>query len=229
MNDIRFDKNIAVADLYAYMTISNYPWLRTVTGETVFVDCAPSPDNRKHFSEYGCSVFMPTDSHAPKLYTPEGIHIPAAQLEHRGQPYLLWDHAQNMVVEIRHGGVGTQVPSCFRRFAVYWSAHDSRPVGSPITYLPPNKFTPEELSFVRQLKPAAIMEAAVRRDGGSWKKEAEILRIDQSSLKAEMERGATPASLVNKFNLQLLETCIESPASIIRRTGVTIPYAITKA
>lgn len=230
MKAIIFDRNEARYDKFNRMWIEHDYFLRFETGEVCYTNIGPNPSDRKHYRDYGVTTFMPGDTHAPKLYTREGVRVPAAQLDVGfGNPHLLWDHNHNMVVRLtRQHGV-TTIPRDLRYVACYWAADDSKPIAGKIEYAPPNVLTPEQKEFMKECKALVPTVIAMRRDVRVLEDAAtRVKAANQGEVQAAITQGVPPIRFLEVYTRGSLNQLEGGGASWLVRMPIKVPYLVTK-
>lgn len=230
MKAATFDRNKAQYDRFERPWIEENHFLRFETGEMCYTNAGPDPSDRKHYGEYGVTTFMPGDTHSPKLYTREGVYVPAAQLKNEyGSPYLLWDHRHNMVVRLARQNGNTTIPRDLRYTACYWAADDSKPVAGTVGYAPPNVLTPEQKEFMKECKALVPTVIAMRQDVRILEDAAkQVKAANQGEVQAAIEQNVPPIRFLEAYTRSCLHQLRDGGASWLVRTPIEVPYLVTK-
>lgn len=232
MNKIEFDFGRARWDRFERFHMLEDAFLVFETGEVCFTQRAPDPDKRIHYAKYGITVFMPGDSHAPKLYTVEGAPVPAAQLElpNGGRPYLIWDHTTKVVKRIStyRSKQNPQVPAMLQTFAVYWAGEGAVPIASPIIVSPANIFTKEERAYVTACGDAATVTLKLLYSENILKTDAVIRSLTLPDIQIAMQDNVSPMTLTKACVPSLLQKLMTGAIATIDRTPITHEYLTVK-
>ena len=231
MNLVKFNRGDASFDRYDRFAYERDGFLMFESGEVCYTRASTDPCDRKHYGTYGVTIFMPGDSHAPKLFTKEGENIPTAQLDINGKPHLLWDHRNNMVVRLAYQrDCNTQVPRDLRHFPCYWASEDSKPIAKPISYAPPNSLTKEQREYVATFSKIVPTVLAMRIDN------PEIIRLanvrkppTQADIQAALEGEVSPMRFLEQFEYGVMRHLQASPVGALQRAVKTVPYVVTKS
>lgn len=232
MKPITFDRNNASYDRFNRLSITpGGGWLEFESGEVCYTLSAPDPDVRMFYPKYNATIFMPGDQCAPDIYDPTtGKVIPAAQLSWPGSsPYLVADHDYKKVKRLNRMHQNVQLPAQLRFASAYWAAHDSEPVADSVTYFPPNVFTKEQKEYLEVCKGAATMIIAMRSSdhmlsSATTKNQGTI----QKDIQTALEQDVQPMIFLEQFGFRPLSILKASPSEFVRRSPVTIPFAIIK-
>lgn len=230
MKEVKFDRNKARYDRFDRMWIERDSFLRFETGEVCYTNNSPYPADRRYYAEYGVTVFMPGDRHAPKLYTTDGHAVPMSQLDiGDGNPYLLWDQEHNMVVHLTRQSGNTTIPKGLRYTECYWAADDSKPVAGKVKYAPPNVLTPEQREFMKECKALVPTVIAMRQDNPELTRIAQTTVIPrQGAIQSAIEQGVPPIRFLEEYTLGRLDQLREGGVSWLLRTPIEVPYLVTK-
>lgn len=230
MKNVTFDRNKASYDRYERLWIEKDFFLHFESGEVSYTHIGPDPEFRRHYPEYGVTIFMPGDTHMPKLYTTDGHAVPAAQLNTGGgNPYLLWDHNHNMVVRLTRLHQNTTVPRDLRHFACYWPAPDSKPVAGSILYAPPNVLSPEQKEFMKECKALVPTVVAMRQDVRVLEDAAkQVKAASQGEVQDAITQGVPPIRFLEAYTWGCLNQLRDGGASWLVRTPIEVPYLVTK-
>ena len=230
MKAVAFDRSKAYFDRFDRFWIEGDGFLRFETGEVAYTMAEPNPSDRRHYAEYEVTLFMPGDTHAPKLFTRDGVAVPAAQLDINGKPYLLWDHNHNMVVRLARQRNTTTIPRDLRFTLCYWAADDSKPVtGGGVFYTPPNALTPEQKEFMKECKALVPTVLAMRQDNSELGRIATIRQAPrQGDVQLALAQGVPPIRFLEQFTYGNLTVLKQGGASWLSRTPIEVPYLVAK-
>lgn len=222
MTPQKLDLNKADFNNFSRFSLVSDGFLVFESGEVCYTRSSPDPEHRRHYAAYGVTVFMPGDSHTPKMFLPTGEPVPAAQLElpQGGRPYLIHDYATDVIkrLDYKWARKDLQVPTPLSGYPVYWAGAGAIPVASPIVVSAANTFTKEERAYVMACGDAAMLTLKLLYSENVLKTEAINKDIYLADIQKALREDISPTAFVMTYLPSKLQELRSGAIAAIQRT-----------